>query len=148
MRRRRLPFQSGSDGREIAAGEIDRLVDEKRRELQRSLEPVFHDEGNNTAAILIDALRHEFGYPTTKDDRPRFLAALARLPRGHAAKPTRLFNRHEDGRSFFTLIFSEGGMLYYSSKRFDTEDAADRYASWFLMRLAELRGEAAPAHEP
>jgi hypothetical protein len=118
--------------------DIEPLIEAKRRELRQSLGPIFGEDSNNTAAMLVGTLRREFGDPIKEDNWPRFLAALARLPRGSNAKPVPLINRHTDGPPF-GLIFLEGSLRYESSRRFDTEDAANAYASDFLVRL---RGEA------
>jgi hypothetical protein len=99
---------------------------------------------NNVVEMLIYALRRKYGDPIKEADQSKFRADLKRLPDGHTAKPTFLLNRHEDGGPPFGLIFPEGDVLYESLRRFDTGDAAIDYATWFLMRLAELRHGAAP----
>jgi hypothetical protein len=59
--------------------------EERLRELARDFVPVFGNGGDAdlAATILVMALAS----PIIEEDRPRYLAALERLPKGSAAKP-------------------------------------------------------------
>jgi hypothetical protein len=109
--------------------QIERRIDEKRRELKASLEPIFGDDSPNTAAMLIAALCREFG-----DPHP--LARLDQLPKGSTLKPRVLVNRLSEPPAF-GVIFVEGGRKYIGSRRFETEREADEHGSEFLVRLRE-----------
>jgi len=117
-----------------------RAIDEKCRELQKSLEPTFHEDTANTIEMMIAVVwrKHsKHGGFEKEEDRQRFLAALARLPEGGCPNPLPfpLPNRLPPA---FGLIFMEQSGEYHSSKRFDTEDAANEYAARFLRELRNV----------
>jgi hypothetical protein len=68
--------------------EIGPRREERLRELARDFVPVFGNgaDANLAATILVMALAS----PITEEDRPRYLAALERLPKGSAARRTQL----------------------------------------------------------
>lgn len=96
--------------------EIDRAMDEKRRELLKSLKPTFDEDTPTAVEMMIAALWRDRGDLAKDEDRQKFLAALARLPKGCNSKPYPLVNR----LTAFGLIFMDGGVEYHNSKRFDT----------------------------
>jgi hypothetical protein len=114
---------------------IERRIANKRRELRSSLKPIFDEDSNNTAEMLIGALRREFGDPIKEDDRTHFLQALATLPRGSTARPKFLWaSRYGRGGGLhFRAVFQEGPTEYISPKRFATQDEAETYGNQFLL---------------
>jgi hypothetical protein len=122
--------------------EIARLTEEKRDRLAEALEPIFGDtkDASGAATILVRALSYEFPEPIKKEDRPRYLAALERLPKGSSAKPhvyfVSIFDKETDPH--WRVTFSDGCVQYQCLRRFATKSEAGDYASDFLVRL---RGE-------
>ena len=118
--------------------EIARRREERRCELARDFLPIF---GNGENAVLAATmLVMALASPISEGDRPRYLAALERLPKGSAAKPRLEFvspccngtARH------WRVTFADHHAEYQSLRQFPTKGAADHYASDFVVRL---RGE-------
>jgi len=117
----------------------------QRRRLARALRDIF-DSGEDAIlaeAMLMTVLRDEFGYPVKDEDRPRYLAALERLPKGSTAQPRLLIvsscaEGAEGAGSHWRVTFTDGRADYESSRRFATEAEADAWANDFVVRL---RGE-------
>src|SRR5262249_46647870 len=119
--------------------EIGPRREERRRELARDLVPVF-DNGNDAelaARMLVMALGYGFPSPISEEDRPRYLAALERLPKGSIVSP-RLVSVSEGADRHWRVTFTDGHADYKSSRHFPTKAEADDYATDFLVRL---RGE-------
>ena len=78
--------------------------------------------------------------PISEEDRPRYLAALERLPKGSAAKPrVSLVSPGSNGAARdWRVTFADHHAEYRSLRHFPTKAAADDYAVDFLVRL---RGE-------
>jgi hypothetical protein len=120
-------------------------ITRQRLRLARALRNIFeHGEDAVIAeAILMAALRAEFGHPIKEEDRSRFMAALELLPKGSTAQPRLLFVRPltegtEGAGLRWRATFTDSHVDYESSRRFATEDDANAWASDFLIRL---RGE-------
>ena len=73
-------------------------------------------------------------------NRPHYLAALERLPKGSAAKPrVSHVGPHSGGDAqYWCVTFADHHAEYQSSRHFSTKAEADDYASDFVVRL---RGE-------
>jgi hypothetical protein len=112
--------------------------EERLRELARDFVPVFGNGGDAdlAATILVMALAS----PIIEEDRPRYLAALERLPKGSAAKPrVSHVGPHSGGDAqHWCVTFADHHAEYQSSRHFPTKPEADDYASDFVVRL---RGE-------
>jgi hypothetical protein len=61
--------------------------------LAKALEPSFAtpEDAKLAATMMVTALRCEFSEPIKEEDRPRYQAALERLPRGSSAAPRVVF---------------------------------------------------------
>ncbi|MGC2414584.1 MAG: hypothetical protein WA459_18045 [Stellaceae bacterium] len=123
--------------------EINRLIDEKRAELGKSLRPLFGDDSGMAAAMMVGALCGEFCDTSgniKEDDQARFLVALGLLPSGSKANPMPDARSQADGT--FQPIFLQGGAEHQSLRRFPTRDGAERYGTDFKMKfLAAARRE-------
>jgi hypothetical protein len=110
--------------------------------LAKVLEPSFTapEDAELAAAMMVVALRSEFSEPMKEDDRPRYLAALERSPKGSTATPRVVFvSPHQQKTDLhWRVTFSVGPTRYESSRRFGSVDEAEAYATDFLARL---RGE-------
>jgi hypothetical protein len=118
--------------------EIGPRREERLRELARDLLPIF-DTGEDAvlaATMLVMALAS----PISEEDRPRYLAALDRLPKGSAAKPrVSLVSPGINGTARdWRVTFADHHAEYRSLRDFPTKAQADDYATDFLVRL---RGE-------
>jgi hypothetical protein len=117
-------------------------ITRQRLRLARALRNIFeHGEDAVIAeAILMAALRAEYGHPIKEEDRSRFMAALELLPKGSTAQPRLLFVKPlaEGAGLRWRATFTDSHEDYESSRRFATEDEANAWASDFLIRL---RGE-------
>jgi len=101
------------------------------------LAQTFGDDANLAKTLLMVPLRAAFGVRIEKADRPRYLAALERLPKHTTMKPGfPLVSKAGDGR--WRVSFANGPLLHESSRRFSTHAEADAWATDFLMRWAEL----------
>ena len=113
--------------------DIERLIDEKRHELESGLQEAFHKDSKNVAAMLITALRREFGDGKgniLKDREQACADALKLLPRGSTARPPAYLLSEQPA---FRVSFGE----YRSSKLFDTKEEAEKYVTYFLTRFRE-----------
>jgi len=114
--------------------EIARLV--------KALEPSFAtpEDAELAASMMVMALRHEFSEPIKDEDRPRYQAALERLPKGSSATPRVVFVSPYDQKTdpHWRVMFTNGPMRYESSQRFGSMAEAETYVTDFLARL---RGE-------
>ena len=118
--------------------EIFRRREERRCELARDFLAIF---GNGEDAILAATmLVMALASPISEEDRPRYLAALERLPKGSAAKPrVSLVSPGSNGTARdWSVTFADHHVEYRSLRHFPTKAAADDYAADFLVRL---RGE-------
>jgi len=118
--------------------EIGPRREERLRELTLDFLPIF---GNGEDAILAATmLVMALAAPISGKDRPRYLAALERLPKGSAAKPrVLLVSPYTAGTARdWRVTFADHHVEYQSSRHFPTKAEADDYASDFLERL---RGE-------
>src|SRR5262249_29185433 len=70
--------------------------------------------------VGIPALNYEFPEPIKKEDRPRYLAALERLPKGSAAKPHVYFVSIYDSETdpHWRVTFTDGCVQYQCLRRF------------------------------
>src|SRR5262245_6825422 len=110
---------------------VGHLIEQRRHELQKILKPVFGEDSNNAAEMMLRALCREFDDLVGEDEYHRFLSALARLPTDSKAKPWINGGQHVDGPPFRPSFF-EGGVRYLSTRVFDTKDAANDYSQDFL----------------
>ena len=110
--------------------------------LAKVLEPSFTapEDAELAATMMVVALRSEFLEPMKEEDRPRYRAALERLPRGSTATPQLVFVSPYDQKTdpHWRVTFTVGPTRYESSRRFGSVAEAENYATDFLARL---RGE-------
>ena len=110
--------------------------------LAKSLEPSFAtpEDAELAATMMVTALRCEFSEPIKEEDRPRYQAALERLPKGSSATPRVVFVSPYDQKTdpHWRVMFTNGPMRYESSQRFGSMAEAETYVTDFLARL---RGE-------
>ena len=99
--------------------------EERLRELARDFVPVFGNGGDAdlAATILVMGLAS----PIIEEDRPRYLAALERLPKGSAAKPrVSHVSPHSGGDAqHWCVTFADHHAEYQSSRHFPTKAEAD-----------------------
>jgi len=101
------------------------------------LRQTFGEDANLAKTLLMVPLRAAFGVRIEKADRPRYLAALERLPKHTTMKPGfPLVSKARDGH--WRVTFANGPLSHESSRRFSTHAEADAWATDFLMRWAEL----------
>jgi hypothetical protein len=111
--------------------EIGPRREERLRELARNFVSVFGngEDADLAATMLVMAL----AWPIIEADRPRYLAALERLPKGSAAKPrvshVSPYNGGDAQR--WCVTFADDHAKYQSSRHFLTKAEADDYASDF-----------------
>jgi hypothetical protein len=115
--------------------EIGPRREERLRELARDFLPIF-DTGEDAilaATMLVMALAS----PISEEDRPRYLAALERLPKGSAAKPrVSLESPGDDGTARdWRVTFADHNAEYRSLRHFPSKVEADDYATYFLVQL-------------
>ena len=118
--------------------EIGPRREERRCALAQDFLPIF---GNGADAILAATmLVMALAAPISEEDRPRYLAALERLPKGSAAKPrVSLVSPGSNGAARdWSVTFADHHVEYRSLRHFPTKAAADDYVVDFLVRL---RGE-------
>src|SRR5215469_17769022 len=125
--------------------DIRQRREERLRELAQDLVPVFGNgqDAGLPAIILVMAL----AAPISEEDRPRYLAALERLPKGSAAKPrVSLVSPGSNGAARdWSVTFADHHAEYRSLRHFPTKAAAVDYASEFLVRLrGEINGPCPP----
>lgn len=110
--------------------------------LAKALEPSFTtpEDAELAATMMVMALRYEFFEPIKDEDRPRYQAALERLPKGSSATPRVVFVSPYDQKTdpHWRVMFTNGPMRYESSQRFGSMAEAENYVTDFLARL---RGE-------
>ena len=110
--------------------------------LAKVLEPSFTalEDAELAATMMVVALRSEFSEPMKEEDRPRYRAALERLPKGSTATPRVVFVSPYDQKTnpHWRVTFTVGPMHYESSRRFGSVAEAETYTTDFLARL---RGE-------
>ena len=107
--------------------------------LAKVLEPSFTAFGDAVlaATMMVVALRSEFSEPMKKEDRPRYRAALERLPKGSTAIPRVVFVNPYNQKTdlHWRVTFTVGPTRYESSRRFGSVVEAETYATDFLARL-------------
>ena len=112
--------------------EISPRREGRLRELARDFVPVFGngEDADLAATMLVMALAS----PVIEEDRPRYLAALERLPKGSAAKPRVSHVSPHDGgdAQHWCVTFADHHAEYQSSRHFRTKAEADDYASYFV----------------
>ena len=115
--------------------EIGPRREERLRELAGDFLPIFRngEDAILAATMLVMALAS----PISGKDRPRYLAALERLPKGSVAKPrVLLVSAYGEGANrHWRVMFADGHAKYSSSWEFPTETRANDYATDFLVRL-------------
>jgi len=83
--------------------------------LAKALEPSFTtpEDAELAASMMVMALRHEFSEPIKDEDRPRYQAALERLPKGSSATPRVVFvspyDQWPDALRKLTALRLDGG---------------------------------------
>jgi hypothetical protein len=107
--------------------------------LAKALEPSFTapEDAGLAATMMVMALRCEFSEPMKEEDRPRYRAALERLPKGSTATPRVVFVSPYEQRTdlHWRVTFTVGPMRHESSRRFGSVAEAETYATDFLARL-------------
>src|SRR5215469_15317368 len=115
--------------------EIVRRREERRCELARDFLAIFGygEDAILAATMLVMAL----AAPVSEEDRPRYLGALERLPKGSAAKPRLEFVSPDSAGAtrHWRVTFADHHAEYQSLRHFPTKVEADDYASDFLVRL-------------
>src|SRR5215831_15147754 len=115
--------------------EIGTRREERRCALAQDFLPIF---GNGEDAILAATmLVMALAAPISEEDRPRYLAALERLPKGIIVSPW-LLSVSEGADRHWLVTFTDGHTDYKSLRHFPTIADAGGDAINFLVRL---RGE-------
>jgi len=121
--------------------ELDRLTDDKHQRLIEALREPFGADSKIAAAILMSALRREFGIPLKEEDQPRFMAALSLLPTASTAQP-RFLRAHtksdEGAEPYYVARLVEGIRDYDSACHFASPEEAEVYALQFLSWFGEV----------
>src|ERR1700691_4785295 len=107
--------------------EIERAIEARRRELLKSLAPVFAEDTATAVEMLIAALRHDLSSPLEVHDQQRFLAALERLPRGSTAAKGRAPMVTPLADQGFRIVFYTPFGTFNLSKILPTRQGAERY---------------------
>jgi hypothetical protein len=121
--------------------ELDRLTDGKHQWLIEALREPFGADSKIAAAILMSALRREFGIPMKEEDQPKFMAALSLLPTASTAQPRvlRARTKSDDGAEpYHVARFVEGIRDYDSVCHFASPEEAEAYAIQFLAWFGEV----------
>ena len=122
--------------------EMAKRTEVRRCDLAREFLPTFGngDDAILAATLLVTALDYRFPAPISEENRPRYLAALERLPKGSAAKlrVSHVCPYGEAAERQWRVTFTDGSTDYKGLRRFLTKAEADTYATDFLARL---RGE-------
>src|SRR5215472_9277493 len=112
--------------RKVAAhskeGAIPDEIARERRRLARVLKQTFGEDANLAKTLLMVPLRAAFGVRIEKADRPRYLAALERLPKHTTMKPGFPLVSAHDGR--WRVSFANVPLSHESSRRFSTQAEA------------------------
>ena len=111
--------------------------EERLRELARDFVPVFGNGGDAVLAATIPVMA--LASPIIEEDRPRYLAALERLPKGSPAKPRVSHGSPHSGgdAQHWCVTFADHHAEYQSSRHLPTKAEADDYASDFVVRFGE-----------
>src|SRR6516165_7599856 len=84
--------------------------------LAKSLGPSFTapEDAEFAATMMVVALRSEFSEPMKEEDRPRYRAALERLPKGSTATPRVVFVSPYDQKTdlHWRVTFTGGSTRY------------------------------------
>ena len=117
--------------------EMAKRREERRCNLARDFLPTFGngEDAILAATLLVMALDYRFPAPISEENRPHYLAALERLPKGSAVK---VRVSHVFPERNWRVAFTDGSADYKGWRRFLTKAEAVAYATDFLARL---RGE-------
>ena len=111
--------------------EMAKRREERRCNLARDFLPTFGngEDAILAATLLVMALDYRFPAPISEENRPHYLAALERLPKGSAVKPrVSLVSPGSNGTAqHWRVTFADHHAEYQSLRHFPTKGETDDY---------------------